>query len=190
MAATRLTRDPEHAIFGGVCAGIATRYDLDRSLVRVGAVLLALSGGVGIPLYFAAWLLMPAPDLAAEPPLRVARENANDVLAAARRTAATVGRTNPDEAAEQVRRAAREVGRVAEDAARAARDALDRSPVRRGPSAQESPEPATPVSTAQRPAAAARPAARPGGGFKPPETSMPPATPKLPFGDASARGDD
>lgn len=44
----------------GVCGGVARHWNVDPLLVRVGWVLLALSGGVGIVLYIAAWLLVPA----------------------------------------------------------------------------------------------------------------------------------
>lgn len=43
----------------GVCGGAAERWGVDPVLVRVGAVLLALTGGVGVILYVAAWLLLP-----------------------------------------------------------------------------------------------------------------------------------
>ena len=44
----------------GVCGGVARHWNVDPVLVRVGWVLLALSGGVGVVLYVAAWLLVPA----------------------------------------------------------------------------------------------------------------------------------
>ncbi|MGI3783019.1 MAG: PspC domain-containing protein, partial [Janthinobacterium lividum] len=43
----------------GVCGGVAARWGLDPVLVRVGFVLLALTGGVGVILYLAGWLLLP-----------------------------------------------------------------------------------------------------------------------------------
>lgn len=44
----------------GVCSGVARHWHVDPILVRVGWVLLAFSGGVGVVLYLAAWLLVPA----------------------------------------------------------------------------------------------------------------------------------
>lgn len=44
----------------GVCSGVARHWNVDPILVRVGWVLLAFSGGVGVVLYVAAWLLVPA----------------------------------------------------------------------------------------------------------------------------------
>lgn len=48
----------------GVCSGVARHWNVDPILVRVGWVLLAFSGGVGVVLYVAAWLLVPADDAA------------------------------------------------------------------------------------------------------------------------------
>jgi phage shock protein C len=47
---------------GGVAAGIARYLGVDLSIVRIGFVVLALVGGLGIPLYLACWLLMPDED--------------------------------------------------------------------------------------------------------------------------------
>lgn len=44
----------------GVCSGVARHWNVDPLLVRVGWVLLAFSGGIGVVLYVAAWLLVPA----------------------------------------------------------------------------------------------------------------------------------
>jgi phage shock protein PspC (stress-responsive transcriptional regulator) len=43
----------------GLCGGVAEHWGIDPVLVRVGWVLLALSGGVGVVLYVAGWLLVP-----------------------------------------------------------------------------------------------------------------------------------
>ncbi len=42
----------------GICSGLARHADVDPLLVRVGAVLLALSGGVGLVIYAAGWLFV------------------------------------------------------------------------------------------------------------------------------------
>ncbi|MDX8142664.1 PspC domain-containing protein [Lentzea sp. BCCO 10_0061] len=44
---------------GGVATGIALRFQIDPVIVRIAFVALALSGGVGVPLYLAGWLLLP-----------------------------------------------------------------------------------------------------------------------------------
>ncbi len=46
----------------GVCGGAAEHWKIDPTLVRVGAVVLALSSGIGLALYGAAWLLVPRSD--------------------------------------------------------------------------------------------------------------------------------
>src|SRR3954453_9898675 len=55
-------RPTEGRMFAGVCAGIAKRWDLDVTLVRIVAVVLTLLSGVGIAAYVAAWLLTPSVD--------------------------------------------------------------------------------------------------------------------------------
>ncbi|GAA3572176.1 hypothetical protein GCM10022197_31090 [Microlunatus spumicola] len=52
-------RSVSDAKLAGVCSGVAARWGLDPVLVRVGFVLLALTGGVGVVLYLAGWLLLP-----------------------------------------------------------------------------------------------------------------------------------
>lgn len=49
-------------MLGGVCAGIASHWDVDVTLVRIGVVVLALMTGVGVIAYLAAWLLTPSTD--------------------------------------------------------------------------------------------------------------------------------
>lgn len=43
----------------GVAAGLAVHFDLDVAIVRIAIVVLACVGGLGLPLYLAAWLLLP-----------------------------------------------------------------------------------------------------------------------------------
>lgn len=52
-------RSASDAKLAGVCGGVAERWGLDPVLARVGFVLLALTGGVGVVLYLAGWLLLP-----------------------------------------------------------------------------------------------------------------------------------
>jgi len=55
-----IRRSTSDAKFAGVCGGVARHWNVDPVLVRVGWVLLALSGGIGLVLYAAGWLLIPA----------------------------------------------------------------------------------------------------------------------------------
>jgi phage shock protein C len=59
----RSTRDP---MMGGVCAGLAESTSLPAWLWRTLFVMLALTAGVGIALYFVLWALVP-PDTIGEP---------------------------------------------------------------------------------------------------------------------------
>jgi phage shock protein PspC (stress-responsive transcriptional regulator) len=54
-----LRRCPHHRVVAGVAAGVADYLDVDLALVRVAFVLLAAVGGIGLPAYVAAWLLIP-----------------------------------------------------------------------------------------------------------------------------------
>lgn len=58
----RVRRSATDTKVAGLCAGVAEHWDIDPVLVRVGFVLLALSGGVGLVLYAAGWLLVPRVD--------------------------------------------------------------------------------------------------------------------------------
>jgi phage shock protein PspC (stress-responsive transcriptional regulator) len=54
-----IRRSATDAKLAGVCGGVARHWGVDPVLVRVGAVLLAFSGGLGVVLYVAGWLLIP-----------------------------------------------------------------------------------------------------------------------------------
>ena len=57
-----LRRDREAGWLGGVAAGIARRYGIDVSLVRLAFVVATAAGGAGIAAYALGWLLIPAGD--------------------------------------------------------------------------------------------------------------------------------
>jgi phage shock protein PspC (stress-responsive transcriptional regulator) len=54
-----LRRAAEGRVLGGVAAGLATFFALNVTHVRVALVALSFLGGAGVPLYLAAWLLIP-----------------------------------------------------------------------------------------------------------------------------------
>lgn len=58
--ALELRRDPSRGYLGGVCAGFAARVGIDPLLLRIGFVVLIAVGGLAIPLYALAWMLIPA----------------------------------------------------------------------------------------------------------------------------------
>lgn len=55
----RLFRSSLDKQLGGVCGGLADFFDLDPSLVRIGAILLLFVGGTGFLAYLVAWLVIP-----------------------------------------------------------------------------------------------------------------------------------
>lgn len=54
-----LVRDPERGYTGGLCLAVADRFGIDPVLVRVLAIVLALSSGLGVGLYVTFWSLTP-----------------------------------------------------------------------------------------------------------------------------------
>ncbi len=54
-----LRRSTGERLVAGVAGGLAEYFDVDVLLVRVAFVALALLGGLAVPLYLAAWLLVP-----------------------------------------------------------------------------------------------------------------------------------
>jgi signal transduction histidine kinase len=57
-----LRRDRDQGWIGGVAAGIARRFGVDVSLVRLAFVVATAAGGVGIAAYALGWLVIPAGD--------------------------------------------------------------------------------------------------------------------------------
>lgn len=58
----RLVRLPEEGRIGGVCAGLASYYDTDVTLVRLAWVILSIVPGLllgGVIAYAACWVLLP-----------------------------------------------------------------------------------------------------------------------------------
>jgi phage shock protein C len=60
FAGRRLTRSRDDRMIAGVCGGLAAYLGVDRVMVRFSFVALALAGGLAIPLYVIAWMLVPA----------------------------------------------------------------------------------------------------------------------------------
>ena len=54
-----LERPHEGRMIAGVAVGLADYLGVDVALIRVALVVLAVCGGLGIPLYLAAWLFVP-----------------------------------------------------------------------------------------------------------------------------------
>jgi phage shock protein C len=54
-----LSRPVSDRMLAGVAAGIARYLDVDATVVRIVLAVLAVAGGIGVPLYLIGWLLMP-----------------------------------------------------------------------------------------------------------------------------------
>jgi len=57
---TTLRRDTANSVWAGVAAGVARRIDLAPWLVRLAFIIASLFGGIGLLLYVAGWVLIPA----------------------------------------------------------------------------------------------------------------------------------
>lgn len=55
----RLYKSSTNIMIDGVCAGIAEYFNIDPTLVRLGAVVLTCAGGSGILAYLIAAVIMP-----------------------------------------------------------------------------------------------------------------------------------
>jgi len=58
-ARQELRRSTEDRMLAGVAGGLARYLDVDATLVRIAFAVLTIMSGVGVPLYLAAWLLIP-----------------------------------------------------------------------------------------------------------------------------------
>jgi len=54
-----LRRSVNGRVLGGVAAGFAKHFGFDVRYVRLALVVLSFIGGAGVPLYLAAWILVP-----------------------------------------------------------------------------------------------------------------------------------
>jgi len=58
-ARKELRRSTDDRMLGGVVGGLARYLDIDATLLRIVFVALTVMGGAGVPIYLAAWLLIP-----------------------------------------------------------------------------------------------------------------------------------
>jgi phage shock protein PspC (stress-responsive transcriptional regulator) len=58
MPTRRLTRSETDKVIAGVCGGLAEYFDIDPTIVRVAAVILALMGA-GLLAYIVLWIAVP-----------------------------------------------------------------------------------------------------------------------------------
>jgi phage shock protein PspC (stress-responsive transcriptional regulator) len=58
----RLTRDTQHRVIAGVCSGLARRFGLSPTGLRVAFVVSCVLPGPQFIAYLVLWVLMPADD--------------------------------------------------------------------------------------------------------------------------------
>lgn len=62
----KIYRDPDNNMIGGVAAGISNYFGWDPLWIRILFVVLAISGGFGIPIYILLWIIVPEARTTAE----------------------------------------------------------------------------------------------------------------------------
>ena len=90
METRRILRSRNERLIAGVAGGLATYFNIDPLLVRLGFAVLALMNGVGILLYLILWLLLPNEDSAAIDSRGQVRENVDEMRATAESAAQRV----------------------------------------------------------------------------------------------------
>lgn len=55
----RLYRSGIDKKLGGVCGGLAEYFDIDATLIRLIVLVSIFAGGIGLPLYLIAWVIIP-----------------------------------------------------------------------------------------------------------------------------------
>lgn len=79
MEDKRLTRRPDDGMIAGVAAGVAERFDIDVTLVRLAFVAFAIvSAGTAIVLYLVAAVIMPRAD--ESPGVDSVKHNVDDLI--------------------------------------------------------------------------------------------------------------
>ncbi|WP_299952521.1 PspC domain-containing protein [uncultured Modestobacter sp.] len=61
-ASRRLTRDSRHKVIAGVCSGLARRFGLSRTGLRVAFVVSCILPGPQFIAYIVLWVVMPSDD--------------------------------------------------------------------------------------------------------------------------------
>lgn len=59
----KLYRSKKNKMIAGVCAGLGDYFEMDPTLIRLGAVLLVLLAGTGILAYIIGWIIIPSEPL-------------------------------------------------------------------------------------------------------------------------------
>ena len=79
MSEARLTRSNTDQIIAGVCGGIATYLGIDSVLIRLAFLILLFASGIGLPIYFILWIIMPQADQAEVNNAATIRQNLDEM---------------------------------------------------------------------------------------------------------------
>lgn len=80
----KLYRTRTNRMIAGVCGGLGEYLSIDPTFVRLFFVLLALSNGIGVLVYFLMWILVPPEDAASISLREAARAGADEIAEHAR----------------------------------------------------------------------------------------------------------
>ena len=80
----KLYRSRSDTMLGGVCGGLGDHFGIDSNLVRIAFIVLALIHGIGIPIYFVLWLIVPPEGETREVAEETVQTGAEEIAAKAR----------------------------------------------------------------------------------------------------------
>ena len=89
-----ITRRSDGSWLGGVCTGVAARFDLDPLAIRAVFIALSVMGGLGLPVYLAGWFLLPDAHGQIHAQQAVRRADARGILLGLLTLAAVLGALN------------------------------------------------------------------------------------------------
>lgn len=75
----KLYRSVADHMVGGVCGGLAKYMGIDPLIVRIIAVVLAITNGIGLAVYLLLWVFVPAEDTAVTDQETVVRQNVAEI---------------------------------------------------------------------------------------------------------------
>lgn len=93
MSETRLTRSSSDRIIAGVCGGLAQYLEIDTVFVRLAFVVLLFASGIGLPIYFILWIIMPEGEGAAVGSNAAISKNLDEFGESVQSNVSRIGRT-------------------------------------------------------------------------------------------------
>lgn len=93
MSETRLTRSDTDKMIAGVCGGLAAYLGIDSVLVRLAFMVLLFASGVGFPIYFILWIIMPTETAVTHSGSKVIQENIEELGHTVSSSVSRIGRT-------------------------------------------------------------------------------------------------